>query len=212
MKHLYFLILFFVSSFCLSSCDNEMTQAELFDLANSGSVMILNKYYFQLKLPNGEIIYFTGLDNDGDLENVTTDVSEIQENCARMTGTGFFVDEQGSILTNRHVAQPFIEEDQIKAGYRSLLHSISAYYDYLRQNMSDKFDELEESKSDCYYTDGYDIYQDSEKLNEIESQQRELSSAYQETVEIIENLIALNDPSALKISTVCELGIAYRGH
>lgn len=194
---------------CLVSCNKEMTQAELYELTNSGSVMILNKYYYQLKLPNNEIIYFSGLDADGDLENVTTDVNEIKEHCARMTGTGFFVDEHGSLLTNRHVAQPYIEEDQIKAGYRNLLRSIAQYYGYLRQNMSNRYDELENSKSDCYYTDGYNYYQDSDKLNEIESQQQELSSAYQETEEMIANLISLDDPSALKISTVCELGIAY---
>lgn len=209
MKNLNSLFSFIICALILSSCNQEMTQAELYELTNSGSVMILNKYYYQLKLPNNEVIYFSGLDADGDLENVTTEVSEIQNNCARMTGTGFFIDEHGSILTNRHVAQPYIEENQIKAGYRNLLHSIAQYYAYLRQNMSNKYDELENSKSDCYYTDGYNYYQDSDKLNQIVSQQQQLSEAYQETEEMIANLISLDDPSALKISTVCEVGVAY---
>lgn len=39
------IILSIVSLFFLS-CSYEMTQAELFDMAKSESVLILNKYYF----------------------------------------------------------------------------------------------------------------------------------------------------------------------
>ena len=48
------------------------------------------------------------------MDNVTNDVNEIRKNCAIMPGTGFFVDDKGMILTNRHVAQPYIEESDIK--------------------------------------------------------------------------------------------------
>ena len=110
-------------------------------MTKSGSVLILNKYYYQLRLPNNAVLYFTGLDSDGDLDNVTNDIEEIRKNSAVMSGTGFFVDEKGSIMTNRHVAQPFIEESDIKAGYRNLMHSISLYYEYLKEQVSDKYDD-----------------------------------------------------------------------
>lgn len=205
LKYLLLLILTAV----LTGCKKEMTQAELFDLTKSGSVLILNKFYYQLKMPNGEMIYFSGLDADGELENVTGDVDEIRKHQAVMSGTGFFIDEKGMLMTNRHVAQPVFEEAEIKKAYRSLLRSIGQYYAMLRQRMSDRYDELESSKSDCYYTDGYGYYQDGSRLAEIESQQQQLSSAYLEMEQMIEKLIRLDDPSALKISTVCQLGIAY---
>lgn len=203
-----FILLSIVSLF-LSSCSYEMTQAELFDMTKSGSVLILNKYYFQLRLPNNEVLYFTGLDADGDLDNVTNDVNEIRKNCAIMSGTGFFVDDKGMIMTNRHVAQPYIEESDIKAGYRNLLHSIGLYYEYLKEQVSDKYDELENSKSECVYFDGYNYYQDTDKLSSIQSQQEELKSAYQEILEMISTVRELDDPRSLKISSVCEIGIAY---
>ena len=134
MRRLFVLLPFI--AFLLTSCVSEMTQAELFDMTKSGSVLILNKYYYQLRLPNNAVLYFTGLDSDGDLDNVTNDIEEIRKNSAVMSGTGFFVDEKGSIMTNRHVAQPFIEESDIKAGYRNLMHSISLYYEYLKEQVA----------------------------------------------------------------------------
>jgi len=193
----------------LSSCVHEMTQAELFEMTKSGSVLILNKYYFQLKLPNGEVLYFSGLDDDGDLANVTNDISEIRSKSSVMSGTGFFVDENGKILTNRHVAQPYIEDDDIKAGYRNLLRSIGQYYSYLKEQVTDKYNELESSKSECYYFDGYNYYQNTNKLSEIISQQEELKSAYKEIIDMLSTINELDDPRALKIKSVCEIGIAY---
>lgn len=207
MRRLFVLLPFI--AFLLTSCVSEMTQAELFDMTKSGSVLILNKYYYQLRLPNNAVLYFTGLDSDGDLDNVTNDIEEIRKNSAVMSGTGFFVDEKGSIMTNRHVAQPFIEESDIKAGYRNLMHSISLYYEYLKEQVSDKYDELENAKSTCYEEyDGY-LYRDDEKYNEILSEQEELKSAYGEILNMISNVRDLDDPRAIKISSVCELGVAY---
>ena len=52
-------------------------------------------------LPNGNSVYFTGFDKDGDLENFTPDIDEIKKNCQIMTGTGFFINDKGTIITNK---------------------------------------------------------------------------------------------------------------
>lgn len=208
MKYLLSIVAFV--SLLFSSCSREMTQAELFDLTKSGSVLILNKFYYRLQLPNNEVLYFSGVDADGNLANVTDDEDEISKHSSIMSGTGFFVDEKGLIMTNRHVAQPYIEEAQIKAGYSNLLRSIALYYGILKQKLSDEYDKLESEKQNCYYLTGdFSYYEDTPRLNQIARQQEELRTAYAEVVEMLRQTEELNDPRQLRISSVCELGIAY---
>ena len=94
----------------LVSCQEQKTPEQLFEERASGVVVILNEFYYELKLPNGNKVYFTGIDSDGDLENFTPDEEQIKKNRQIMTGTGFFVDNKGTIMTNRHVAQPQLDK------------------------------------------------------------------------------------------------------
>ena len=58
MKKITAFILLLLS---LVSC-NEKTAQDLFDESKTGVVLILNEYYYVMKLPNGNSIYFTGID------------------------------------------------------------------------------------------------------------------------------------------------------
>lgn len=207
MKRLF--PLFALLLLLFSSCAREKTQAELFAETKSGVVLILNKFYYRIRLPNDKFLYFSGLDKDGDLENVTLDFNEIRKNCAWMSGTGFFVDDRGTIMTNRHVAQPSLEEKDIKAGYRNFIHAIQQYYNYQKQQLSEKFDELETAKGQYYDDEEEVLYDTPAGVAEIERQQEALRREYAAAEQALEQLEQLNDPSALKISSVCELGIAY---
>ena len=207
MKRLF--PLFALLLLLFSSCAREKTQAELFAETQSGVVLILNKFYYRIRLPNDKFLYFSGLDKDGDLENVTLDFDEIRKNSAWMSGTGFFIDDRGTIMTNRHVAQPALEEKDIKAGYRNFIHAIEQYYNYQKEQLSDKFDELEGAKRQYYYDEDVEDYARVAQIAEIERQQQELRSEYAAAEQALEQLDALDDPRSLKISSVCELGIAY---
>ena len=48
---------------------------QLYDEQKSGVVMVINKYYYEMKLPSGYTLYFTGLDEDGNIQNFTEAVS-----------------------------------------------------------------------------------------------------------------------------------------
>lgn len=202
-------ILLLLSLLTLASC-SERTPQELFDQSKSGVVLILNEYYYEMQLPNGNTLYFTGIVEDGSLENLTTEVSEIKSHRQVLSGTGFFIDEQGTIMTNRHVAQPTIDKTAVKESYNSLVASIKAYYAAQMEELNREYQNLSMEKSSCYSFD-YDgtPYEDTEKMQDINNQQSQLEEQYnslRDERESLDDHVSLDE---LKISVVCELGIAY---
>lgn len=192
------------------SCNSAKTSDEILDECGSGVVLIMNKFYYKVTLPTGKVWYFTGFDEDGDMDNWTMDITEIQKNKNVITGTGFFISEDGKILTNRHVAAPSITLSDTKHSVKSMLEALAEMVNLEMQQISEKFDELEAEKNDCYSYNEYDgnYYVDNDKLQEIKDQQEELRTAYQNDAEVKDNLRSI-DLSDLKVEPVCEVGVAY---
>ena len=205
---LFFLSLFAIVS--LVACDSAKTSDQILMECGSGVVMVANQFYYKITLPTGKVWYFTGFDADGDLENWTMDLAEIQKNKKMITGTGFLISKDGKILTNRHVAAPSITLSDTKKSVRSLLNSMAEMVRMEMESMSERYDELENEKRSCYSYNEYDgnFYVDNEKLQEIEQEQAELKEAYDGDSEI-KNSIKTLDWSELKVEPVCEIGIAY---
>lgn len=192
------------------ACDSAKTSDQILTECGSGVVMVANQFYYKITLPTGKVWYFTGFDADGDLENWTMDLAEIQKNKKMITGTGFLISKDGKILTNRHVAAPSITLSDTKKSVRSLLNSMAEMVRMEMESMSERYDELENEKRACYSYNEYDgnFYVDNEKLQEIEQEQVELKEAYDGDSEI-KNSIKTLDLSELKVEPVCEIGIAY---
>lgn len=195
----------------LVSCQEQKTPEQLFEERASGVVVILNEFYYELKLPNGNKVYFTGIDSDGDLENFTPDEEQIKKNRQIMTGTGFFVDNKGTIMTNRHVAQPQLDKTQAKAAYIELIKSAKSLIALGLSQMQEQYADLERQKEKSYVYDPYsgDAYYDLDRMNSIDQKKAEIEEAYEELNETYEGLNGLTDPASLKISVVSQLGIAY---
>ena len=205
---LFFLSLFAIVS--LVACDSAKTSDQILTECGSGVVMVADQFYYKITLPTGKVWYFTGFDADGDLENWTMDLVEIQKNKKMITGTGFLISKDGKILTNRHVAAPSITLSDTKKSVRSLLNSMAEMVRMEMESMSERYDEFENEKRSCYSYNEYDgnFYVDNEKLQEIEQEQAELKEAYDGDSEI-KNSIKTLDWSELKVEPVCEIGIAY---
>lgn len=200
---------FIIILLTLVSC-SEKTPQDLFEESKSGVVLILNEYYYVMKLPNGNSIYFTGIDEDGELENLAFEYKDIKDKRQALTGTGFFIDKQGTLMTNRHVAQPSIDKAAVKNSYNNMISSIKAYYAAQMNVLSQEYQELESQKNECYEY-GYDgeLYENTEKLQEIASQQRELESQFNMINEVRSSLNDQLSLDELKITSVCKIGIAY---
>lgn len=203
------ILVFMVAVFALWGCGEKSPQ-DLFDESKSGVVMILNEYYYKLALPDGSAVYFTGIDSDGTFKDLTLDAKEIAGKRQGMTGTGFFIDKQGTIMTNRHVAQPQIDKAAVKNSYNQLMSSLKAYYAMQMSEMSDAYQTLESQKSECYYNDFYgNSYTDEEKLQNITDQQSELEQQFNALSSVRESLNDNISLDEIKITAVCEIGIAY---
>ena len=80
----------------VAGCDNKKSAEELFKETASGVVVVLNEFYYELKLPNGKSLYFTGLDEEGDIDGLTADIEDAIKNRNIITGTAFFVGTDGT--------------------------------------------------------------------------------------------------------------------
>lgn len=195
----------------LVGCSNEPpTPEELYKEEASGVVMVLNKFYYNVTLPSGDHLYFTSIGEDGTLTGLTDDINEIRKNCGYMTGTAFFINDRGMLLTNRHVASPIIDEAQVKQSLMNIIRYVKALYEARMSNLSDQYNALEGQKQECVSEDFWgNVEVDQQRLSQIESEQSELQQQYNAAMLARDGVGDQLDPSCITIHPICELGIAY---
>lgn len=207
MKKLFTLILILL---LLTGCHNKKSAEELFNETASGVVVVLNEFYYEIELPNGESLYFKGLDENGTLTGLTPDVEEAKKDRNIITGTAFFIDKEGTLMTNRHVAQPNVDAVTVRRSMIRLIKTLELLYSERMAELSQQYDQLENQKSECTYYD-YDgfIHTDEVQLAEINEQQEQLGQQYAALEKSKDGLNANIDPEGIKIRIISELGIAY---
>ena len=198
-----------ITTFMLLSCGNEKQPRDLFEEQQSGVCMVLNSYYYRIDLPTGSTWYCTGIDSDGDLDNLTIDEDEAKKQKSMATGTAFFIDNEGTLLTNRHVVNPAIEEDVIKKAASRLISQIKDYLQYVQLEYVQQYDELNLKKQDCYKIDywGYKPF-DHQQYYQIEEAQKKLEADFYQTQEAIGTINGM-DLSKISVTPVSQIGIAY---
>lgn len=207
MKKLFALTLILL---LLAGCHNKKSAEELFNDTASGVVVVLNEFYYEIELPNGESLYFKGLDENGALTGLTPDVEEAKNDRNMITGTAFFIDKEGTLMTNRHVAQPDIDAVTVRRSMIRLIKTLELLYSEKMAELSQQYDQLENQKNECTYYD-YDgfVHTDEVQLAEINEQQEQLGQQYADLEKSKDGLNENIDPEGIKIRIISELGIAY---
>ena len=207
-----------VSSICLlvltlslSACHQDPPTAdEIYKQEASGVALVLTKYYYTLNLPKGKVFFFSGIDEDGNLENMTSNLSEIKQHCAFQTGTAFFIDKEGTLLTNRHVVLPSIDESQAKSSIMNVMRLLQEYCERQMSELSDQYDELDEEKANSTVEGLFGLQTpDYARVQQLEEQQKELAEQYKQIKDTRDDIESQIDPSGITIKPVCWIGLAY---
>lgn len=172
---------------------------EIFAEEKSGVVLICNEYYYDITLANGNHIYFTGLDGEGDFTGLTSDKEEVTRNPAILNGTGFFIDQTGRILTNRHVVAPGIDKPTVRRNVNAIINLYAAYIEMLQDSMSQRYDAIQEYANGTVTYDEWGNAYTSLSGEDIQSLSQELDNlkqqyAYAENVkeEVRSNILSDN--------------------
>ena len=191
------------------SCTREKEPQTIFEEQQSGVCVVLNSYYYEIILPDGNKWFCKGIDEEGDLDGLTFDESEIIKDKGMATGTAFFIDNNGTLLTNRHVVNPIVSEETIKTAAGNLISAIGEYIQAARIEYAQQYQSLEDAKQECYSYD-YWGHMDVNKsrLWEIEAAQQELSNQFDEASEMASNINQIS-LSAIRVIPRSEIGIAY---
>lgn len=189
----------------LTSCSCEtnnpkpkaFTQEQVYEKFASGVVLIQNQYYFSLQLEEDVEIYFTGLDEDGDIEGITFDLEEVVPNISY--GTGFLLSDDGKIATNSHVAAPTIDFDKAKRNIRRTFSQIASE---AQNEINDIAEMLGTLNAIIYNSNSY------YEINEARAAYDALSEKKEELEEIVNGAAQLNT-SELTPNLYTSIGIAY---
>lgn len=184
-------------SLLLGSCANK-TQEEINSDCSSGVVLIRAMSYYELRLSNGEVYFFSDYDKENGLANLTDKRSEIVK--SESYGTGFFVNKQGLIATNKHVVSGKATNEDIQNALRDIIDNA---IDNIRQNYEELQAQYREAQQAVSYAEEMGEYdaEANENMRLLSSQLNKLYDSYQS----IKNI----NPARSELYYHTDLGISY---
>lgn len=120
IHHLLSLCCLISAALFLGACNQ--SEEAINEKCGSGVVLIQNRGYYELSIPNGGSIYFTNYTKENGLVQFTIDPDSIVP--FESYGTGFFVSEDGLIATNHHVIAPYISPTEVKQAIREVVSQV----------------------------------------------------------------------------------------
>ncbi len=211
MKKTLYVLLGVVLLF-VSCGKREMTAQQIFDEEKSGVVLIMNKYYYELTLPSGYQLFFSHIGEDG-LQNLTDIRDSILRHQSVATGTGFFIDEEGRIVTNRHVTETEFTQSVLSKNYAEVAKILQSYLGQLIRRVMAEYDVLESRK---VLLQGYDMFgniviHNERALEQITAAEKKILEEYNQLSRLVSQLGNSKFQKVMKIRVVKTLGIAYDG-
>lgn len=196
-------IAFITCMICImtTSCGNKPEQ-DLEQEVSSGVVLVQNQSYYEVDLSNGEKIFFSNYDEKDGIKGIATDEDSVE--VVTSYGTGFFISEDGKIVTNAHVVSNTVADKEVTK-------SVSRIIDALKQMTLSEYNEYRdrhEAAENAYNYANYSdevSYEDFYKLRDIKNALAEKCEEYAATYEALNNI----NVSESEIKYHNKISIAY---
>lgn len=197
-RYLFFIICI---GLLFSSCGTK-SEKEIEEETSSGVVLVQNNSFYEVVLSNGESIYFTGFDEDGDVNGLEFDRDSVKTQISY--GTGFFVSDDGQIATNAHVVSNIVADKDVN---KSVAHVIDALKQIARALYDETKEELEEIE-DLY---NYACFSPDVSYEEFYIVKAQKESVEEKLNNIVEFYNTVDDirPSDSEIKYHNEVSVAY---
>lgn len=210
MKTTILIQILLVNTVVMTGCGpKEKTPDQIYSEQASGVALVLNEYYYSAELPDGSVIYFSNL-NEGEIENIAFSEDSVKKSIC--FGSAFFIDNNGTLLTNKHVIEPSIDRNEVKQYMRSMVKSLTEFIEYAQEQMAIEYAQLEnqiENNTFIGYDEWFGYYKTESPENKIlRQQQKQLSNDFDEAQDYLEGLKSI-DFNELVVKTHCEINIAY---
>ena len=140
MKKILFALTFFVFlTLCGNKSDEQIEQE-----VSSGVVLVQNQSYYEVVFSNGESIYFSSFDEEDGVKGIATEEDSVE--VVTSYGTGFFVSEDGKIVTNAHVVSNMVSDKDVNKSVSSLISNLKKLFSTLYNESNEKYE-----KAVAYY-------------------------------------------------------------
>ena len=193
----------------LTAC-HKQTPEEIFEEDATGVVMILHKYCYEITFGDGQaVLYISGLDENGNFENLSEDPQADPEIWNYAFGTGFFIDDEGTILTNRHVVKEEVELNDAMHGVKNMVDFLRYLETMELERLSNKYDSLEYEKENAYFYIEDMRFVNGNKVAEINALQHDLREEYAQRLASLEEMDPKLIVEGMRVRTISEIGIAY---
>ena len=190
-------------------CSKEKSAEQIFDAQASGVVMILNEYYYSVSLAGGNTFYFSDI-IEGKMQNLVFNPQMVQTTYS--FGTGFFIDDRGGILTNRHVVNHYVKKSEVLPYVQKLISAMVGYAQERQREAIYEADKIYSLLKQNYIIDSQgDIYRGhsaTQYSNALKRRLQELSNDYNEAQRYISELKRIS-VSDVVIRCHSKIGIAY---
>lgn len=110
---------------------------------SSGIVLVQNKSFYEVELPNGNSIFFTSYDSEDGIHGLAFEADSVE--VAKSYGTGFFVGHDGMIATNAHVISSTIEDKAVKKSVGKIFDAVKLMLEYVYDEKMERLEEIQDA-------------------------------------------------------------------